>query len=147
MEERQSRIIEEGRKLLRVPYHIDGTNPEQGIDCVNFVLLAHANAGYPLPIVDKDMRGIDAINDDRLVQFIKTNGGIQVLSEAEWRPTDIVLMCYGNHPHHTGFLTEQNEFGVWSILHCTAKHAMVVEEEFRSKLLSRLHSVWRSPNV
>jgi hypothetical protein len=141
--EREKRIIEEGRKLLRVPYHKDGTHPQLGLDCVNFILVSHTNAGHPLPIVNQDMAGIDAINDNRLVEFILANGGIEI-KEADWQPTDIVLMTYGQFPHHTGFLTHRNTNNTWSIIHCTAKHGMVIEEPFVNKLRKRLHSVWRA---
>jgi hypothetical protein len=144
--DRETRIIESGRSLLRVPYHKDGSHPQHGLDCVNFILLSHANADYPLPIVDQDMRGIDAINDNRLVEFILEHGGVEIEEDA-WRATDIVLMTYGEFPHHTGFLTSKEPDGSWHIIHCTAKHGMVVEEPFVGKLRKRLHSVWRSPKV
>ncbi len=144
MDERQRKIVAAGRSLLRVPYHKDGKNPDQGLDCVNFVTLSHEMAGYPLPIVQKDMTGFHAINDNRLVEFIVEKGGIQI-PEPEWQATDVVLMKYGEFPHHVAFLTERNEQGDWSMLHSTAKYDMVVEELLIRSWRKRLHSVWRSP--
>ena len=79
-----SRVIEEAKRFLGVPYRWGGSDPATGLDCSGFVQEVYENLGIKLPRVSRD----------------QARQGEPVASLADARPGDLV--AFGSPVNHIG---------------------------------------------
>lgn len=79
-----SRVVDEARKYLGIPYLWGGTDPKRGLDCSGLVQLVYKNLGIDLP----------------RVSYQQAEAGRPVPSLAQAQPGDI--LAFGSPVHHVG---------------------------------------------
>ena len=79
-----SRVVQEAKRYLGVPYRWGGTDPATGLDCSGLVQQAYENLGIKVPRVSRD----------------QARAGEPVASLAEARPGDLV--AFGSPVDHIG---------------------------------------------
>ncbi|HEY8554244.1 MAG TPA: NlpC/P60 family protein, partial [Burkholderiales bacterium] len=138
-----SRLIEEARKLVGIPYHHQGRN-KFGVDCIGLFVLAFEEAGSDLVrlLGVRDTRDYGRHRPNpKTLELLEHNLAARLDAPV---PGCLIAFRFVPEvvPRHYGLFTERGTF-----VHADGMRKLVCETRYADPWLRRVHSLWRLPGV
>lgn len=130
------RIVDEARTWIDTPFVKQQRAKGLGVDCIGLVVGVATALGIPL----EDRRDYPLRPNGMLKRELDRQL-VRVIGLAAARPGDVLLMEFGDEPHHVAFLTED------SVIHAALKFRRVLEQPLDAELAARVRAVYRLPGL
>lgn len=135
-------LIVAARRYVGVPFRHHGRTVKS-LDCVGYVRLSYADCGH----ASRDVRfyGREPYKG-QLMEVIKAELGepVGLGPDVELRIGDVVVLHYGNQPHHVA-MVGWLPYGGLSLMHADGNVGRVVENRLDEVWRQRIVAVFRRP--
>lgn len=139
-------IVDAARALVGTPYGHQGRVPGLGgrVDCIGVPVLVAWEMGVKPRAWD--VRGYRPIPDGHtLMRRLRSEMGREV-SYAEMRPGDLVVLDWGQFPHHVAIIGDYHLGGL-SMIHADNIQRKVIEHRLRIDAPARFVTAFEFPEV
>lgn len=126
-------VLDAARSWIGTPFRKQQRAKGLGVDCVGLIVGVAVELGLPV--------------EDRRDYPLRPNGQLkreldrQLLRVVEAREGDVLLMEFGDDPHHVAF------FAGDSLIHAVAKLRRVLEQPLDPYLRERVRGIYRFPGL
>jgi cell wall-associated NlpC family hydrolase len=133
----REQIVEAARSYIGVPYVAGGQSRETGLNCAGLIVCV----AHDLGLTDVEFPGkSNFTKEDPLDELF----GAHLDKLDDWKEAqagDVLSVAYESDPHHCGFVSKVNQFGVYFI-HATRNHG-IIEHRLYGKLLRSIAAGYR----
>jgi len=137
-------LVTAGRSLLETPYHAHARLPGVGIDCIGVPIVACWLTG--LKPRSFDIQNYRTVPDGSLLPLCDEH--MLRITQAEMQPGDVVVVRWGQIPHHVGLVGDWRHGGLLSIIHAdNHRHHQVVEHRLWFEGAMQFVAAYRIPGV
>lgn len=136
-------IVSTAREWIGTPFHHQARVKGVGVDCVGLVIAVARELGHVAP--DFDVLGYSR-HPDGVELMHHLNNNMNVVSQADMRPGDVVCVAFDSHPQHVGIVADYVHGGL-SIIHAASKVGKVIETRLMFSSAMRFVDAFRFEGV